>query len=102
MTTPKDVNPLLKKGVNQMEPLIPEVSVAQGDTEPITGPVAQVTFAVLAGARSMREISKLTGLPPTTAFEHANAARVLGLIDWEHEKRGTLRPAITVTQVERL
>lgn len=52
---------------------------------------SMIVLAILAGDRTVREISARIGLSTTTTFGYMADCRRLGLIDWGDGKSGTLR-----------
>lgn len=59
--------------------------------------VAAATVAVLAGARSARQVAAATGIPSLNTVHYALVrARELGLVTWTDGRMGTLRPAAGV------
>jgi hypothetical protein len=52
------------------------------------------TFAVLAGARTFRDVARATGCTVSTAYQRCEAARVRGLISWELDHSSTLHPQV--------
>lgn len=58
---------------------------------------AAVAIAVLCGADSVRAVGRACGwASPSTAHVHVKAAHALGLVLWDPDLDGTLRPALGV------
>jgi len=54
-------------------------------------------MAVLCGARNVREVGAACGWKSSeTAHRYLTAAHAMGLVLWEPEKDGTLRPGLTL------
>jgi hypothetical protein len=61
----------------------------------VPGGVAAAAMAVLCGARNVREVGEACGwLSTSTSHGYLKAAHALGLVIWEPEKDGTLRPGL--------
>lgn len=58
--------------------------------------------AVANGARSVRAVSDIVGLWPSTVWSHLLHARQLGLVEWDDNRKGTLRPAGSMVVVRVL
>ncbi len=54
----------------------------------------RVLGAVLAGARSVREVQAETGGSVSTVHRHLLLLEQAGLVAWEHGRHRTLRPTV--------
>ena len=55
---------------------------------------ARVLGAVLAGARSVREVQARVGHSTSTVHRHLQLLERAGLVSWEPGRHGTLRPTM--------
>ncbi len=74
--------------MNKNSPMVP------ANVEVIAAETVAVTLAVLNGAGTVREVARQCGRSISATHKHLQRARALGLVLWEDEKRGTLRPGI--------
>jgi DNA-binding IclR family transcriptional regulator len=66
----------------------------------VQGTAARVALAVTGGARTIREVAEVAGVVPSTVHRTLIVLRRWGLVAWESDKAGTLRPAVRVVPIK--